>query len=76
MTARRCVQGHVLTYELFHKSGAYGITVRTGETVAEAEDVADTAEKAGYLLGILAHGTVFPEQLLEVLDDLLGTEVW
>ena len=25
MTARRCVQGHVLTYELFHKAGAYGI---------------------------------------------------
>lgn len=76
MTAVRRVQGHVLTYELFHKAGAYGIAVSADGKTETAEDLTDTAEKAGYLLGLLAEGTVFPENLWEVLDDLLGTAVW
>lgn len=76
MTTVRRVQGHVLTYVLFHKTGAYGVAVSADGYTATAEDVTASAENAGYLLGLLSEGTVFPENLWEVLDDLLGTEVW
>lgn len=65
-----------VTYALFVRGGLYGIRVHSAAAQAEAEDLTDDAAKAKWLLELLETNTVFPENLYEVLDDLLGVELW
>ena len=65
-----------VTYALFRRGGLYGIRVCSPAAQAEAAELTADLAKAEWLLALLESNTVFPENLCEVLDDLLGTVLW
>ncbi len=65
-----------VTYALFLRNGLYGILVRSTDAQAEAAELTADADKAAWLLELLKTNTVYPENLYEILDVLLGVELW
>lgn len=63
-------------YTLVKKDGFYSVSIHTSSESAEAMDVTADREKALRLFSVLEENTVFPENLYEILDDLLGVEIW
>ena len=63
-------------YTLTEKAGAYGIVIEADGEISSAEDVTRSKERAEWLYKLLSENTVYPENLPEILDDLLGVEIW
>jgi|GEM_PF-1629173 len=72
----RCAGCYHLTYTLFENENGYGITVSEGGSTVKVEDLSRNVEDAKRVLLLLADGTVFPQNVYEILDDLLGIEVF
>lgn len=63
-------------YSILRSKDAYGVRVTYGDASVTAEDVTPSRAQAETLLQLLRENVVYPENLYEILDDLLGVELW
>lgn len=64
-----------LVYALVQDGKAYGLEIKSEGTACGCiyvDDVARELDKAMEILHLFADNTVFPENALEIFDDLLG----
>lgn len=64
------------TYTLLQSGSSYGIAVEADGKCIRVESITENIEDAGQILRLLAENTVYPDNVLEILDDLLGVQFW
>lgn len=76
LPCRRQAGQSCLTYTLYRAAGTYGISVRSDaekEDQILVDDIARDLTLAKRIQTLFAENLVFPSNVPEILDDLLGT---
>lgn len=64
------------TYTLLDSGNSYGISAEAGGKCIRVEGITQSSEDARRILCLLSENIVYPENVMEILDDLLGVDIW